>query len=55
METATDGMQAHCEMRFTRPTTDTLCVQLAGRWSIHAELPSTAEVEAQLEEINCGR
>ena len=48
METATDGMQAHCEMRFTRPTTDTLCVQLAGRWSIHAELPSTAEVEAQL-------
>jgi phospholipid/cholesterol/gamma-HCH transport system permease protein len=35
-------------MHFTRPTTDTLCVQLAGRWTIHAELPSTAAAEAQL-------
>ncbi|HEY5870702.1 MAG TPA: ABC transporter permease [Candidatus Tectomicrobia bacterium] len=48
MKAATNGTQAHCEIRFTRPTTDTLCVQLVGKWSIHVELPSTAEVEAQL-------
>ncbi len=48
MEAATNGIQAHCEIRFTRPTPDTLCVHLAGKWSIHAALPSTAEVEAQL-------
>jgi phospholipid/cholesterol/gamma-HCH transport system permease protein len=48
MEAATNGTQTHGEIRFTRPTTDTLCVQLAGKWSIHAELPSTAETVAQL-------
>ena len=48
MEAATNRTQAHCEIRFTRPNTDTLCVQLAGKWSIHVALPSTAEMEAQL-------
>jgi phospholipid/cholesterol/gamma-HCH transport system permease protein len=49
MDTATHVMQAGGVLTFTRPTPDTLCLRLEGKWTIHAPLPSLAEVERQLE------
>ena len=49
MDTATNVMQSGCALTFTRPMPDTLCLRLDGTWTQHAELPSMAEVERQLE------
>jgi phospholipid/cholesterol/gamma-HCH transport system permease protein len=37
------------ELRFQQPTTDTLDVELAGSWTMTAELPALSVVEQQLE------
>lgn len=49
MDTATNVMPSGCALTFTRPMPDTLCLRLDGTWTQHAELPSMAEVERQLE------
>lgn len=51
MEATTQVTQPHGTLDVTRPTVDTLCVRLAGQWTIHAVLPSTAEVQAQCEAL----
>lgn len=38
---------AQGKLDVTRPSADTLCVRLSGQWTIHAALPSTAEVHTQ--------
>ena len=49
MEATTPVTQPHGILDVTRPTADTLCVRLTGQWTIHAALPSTAEVHTQCE------
>ena len=49
MEATTPVTQPHGILDVTRPTADTLCVRLTGQWTIHAALPSTAEVDTQCE------
>jgi phospholipid/cholesterol/gamma-HCH transport system permease protein len=49
MDAATNMTQARYGLSFGRPAVDTLCVRLAGTWSMHVELPSTTEVHPQLE------
>ena len=49
MDTATNVMPSGCALTFTRPMPDTLCLRLDGTWTQHAELPSMAEVDRQLE------
>jgi len=36
------------ELRFQQPTTDTVCVELVGSWTMEAELPATTGVVQQL-------
>jgi phospholipid/cholesterol/gamma-HCH transport system permease protein len=47
MDATTPVTHPHGTLDVTRPTADTLCVRLSGQWTIHAALPSTAEVQAQ--------
>src|SRR5215831_8625008 len=49
MDATTPETHPHSTLNVTRPTADTLCVQLSGQWTIQAVLPSTAEVQAQCE------
>ncbi|HKA55742.1 MAG TPA: ABC transporter permease [Candidatus Binatia bacterium] len=49
METATAVKTEHCELRCTWPTADTVCVELGGSWTIHAELPPVAQVQQQFD------
>ena len=48
MEAAQHVTQAQGKLDVTRPTADTLCVRLAGQWTIHAALPSIDAVQTQL-------
>jgi phospholipid/cholesterol/gamma-HCH transport system permease protein len=49
MDATTNGRPAHGVLDCTRPTRDTLCVRLSGRWTIHEELPSAAQVQSHLD------
>jgi phospholipid/cholesterol/gamma-HCH transport system permease protein len=51
MDATTPETHPHGTLNVTRPTADTLCVQLSGQWTIYAALPSTAEVQAQCEAL----
>jgi len=51
MDATTPETQPHGTLNVTRPTADTLGVRLSGQWTIHATLPSTAEVQAQCEAL----
>lgn len=47
-DTAREMNNQGYELSFSRPTEDTVLVQLAGDWRISQKLPSASEVEAQL-------
>ena len=49
MDATTPETQPRGTLDVTRPTADTLCIRLSGQWTIHAALPSPAEVQAQCE------
>src|SRR4030095_889883 len=49
MDATTSETHPHGTLDVTRPTVDTLCVQLSGQWTIQAVLPSPAEVQTQCE------
>src|SRR5215510_2056767 len=49
MDATTPVTHSRGTIDVTRPTADTLCVQLSGQWTIQAVRPSTAEVQAQCE------
>ena len=49
MEAVMEGSQAVAELSFSRPSDDTLLVQLAGNWSIGQKMPSPDEVRKQLD------
>src|SRR2546422_10986883 len=51
MDATTPVTHPHGTLDVTRPTADTLCVRLAGQWTIYAVLPSTAEIQAQCEAL----
>ena len=48
MDVAQHVTPAQGELDVTRPTADTLCVRLAGQWTIHAALPSIEAVQTRL-------
>ena len=48
MDVAQPVTPAQGKLDVTRPSTHTLCVRLSGQWTMHAALPSTAEVQTQL-------
>ena len=43
-----DVTSAHCAISVSRPASDTLCVRLAGSWTVDADLPSVNEVQRTL-------
>lgn len=43
-----DVTSARCAISVSRPTSDTLCVRLAGSWTVNADLPSVNEVQRTL-------
>ena len=47
MDATTPATHPQGTLTVIRPTIDTLCIQLAGQWTIQAALPSAAEVQAQ--------
>ena len=49
MDAPTNGRPVPGGLDCTRPTRDTLCIRLAGSWTIHQELPSTAQVQPHLD------
>jgi phospholipid/cholesterol/gamma-HCH transport system permease protein len=49
MDAITPETHPHGTLDVTRPTADTLRVRLAGQWTIQAALPSSAEVQAQIQ------
>ena len=49
MDATTPETHPHGTLDVTRPTADSLCVQLSGQWTMQAVLPSPAEVQAQCE------
>lgn len=55
MDATQDVAQTHGKLDVTRPTADTLCVRLAGHWTIHAPLPSVEEVQRQLASMSQGQ
>src|SRR5262249_40728575 len=55
MDAAQDVAPTQGKLDATRPTADTLCVRLAGEWTIHATLPSVEEVQTQLASMSQGQ
>src|SRR5215831_4895373 len=55
MDAAQDVAQTRGKLDVTRPAADTLCVRLAGQWTIHAVLPSGEEIHTQLASISTGQ
>src|SRR5574341_908227 len=55
MDAAQDVAQTHGKLDITRPTAGTLCVRLAGQWTIHAVLPSVEGVHTQLASLSPGQ
>ncbi len=49
MEAVMEGSQAVAEISLSRPSDDTLLIQLAGNWSIGQQLPSLDEVRKQID------
>src|SRR5215510_3694950 len=49
MDATAPETHPHGTLDVTRPTVDTLCIQLSGQWTMQAVLPSPAEVQAQCE------
>jgi phospholipid/cholesterol/gamma-HCH transport system permease protein len=49
MEAVTETTSGQCGLNFSRPTEDTLLIQLAGNWKIRQDLPSADEVQKQLD------
>jgi len=49
VDAATAVKTEHYELRFDWSATDTVCVELGGSWTIHAELPSVAKVQQQFD------
>jgi phospholipid/cholesterol/gamma-HCH transport system permease protein len=47
MDATTPATHPQGILNVTRPAVDTLCVRLAGQWTIQAALPSAAEVQAR--------
>ncbi len=55
MDATTPVTQPHGTLDVTRPTTETLCVRLTRTWTMHAALPSIAEVQVQYEALPGGQ
>ena len=51
MHGITDEQRRQTELRCSRPTADTLLVELSGSWRLQDEFPSLARVEQQLEAV----
>ncbi|HEX9870714.1 MAG TPA: hypothetical protein VGC99_19390 [Candidatus Tectomicrobia bacterium] len=49
MDAVRDAIPARGEMHVSRATEDTLLVRLSGRWTLHSERPTVAEVQPQLD------
>src|SRR5437667_4343290 len=49
VSTATETIPRSCALHVSRPTPDTLQVQLAGNWTMQASLPPLTEIQQQLE------
>src|SRR5262249_1288263 len=55
MDATQNVAQTQGKLDVTRPTADTLCVRLAGHWTIHATLPSAEEAQTQLASMSQGQ
>ncbi len=51
MSTATATIPRSCALHVSRPTPDTLRVQLSGSWTIQAALPPITDIQQQLEAV----
>ncbi|HEV8713093.1 MAG TPA: ABC transporter permease [Candidatus Binatia bacterium] len=49
MDAATAAKTEHYELSLNWSTPDTVCVELGGSWTIHAELPSLAKLQQQFD------
>jgi len=49
MDATTEAKPAQCEISFSRPKDDTLCISFAGSWGIESDLPPVDEVLKQVE------
>ena len=43
------SMSTQCDLHFQRPSSDTVCVQLVGSWTLQAELPAVTAMQQQLD------
>jgi hypothetical protein len=51
VSTATATIPRSCALHVSRPTPDTLRVQLAGSWTMQAALPPITDIQQQLEAV----
>lgn len=55
MDVAQPATQPEGKLEVTQPTADTLCLRLAGQWTIQAALPTLEAVESQLASMSQGQ